>query len=606
MDELIWDAAKGQSPKLHLYTSIAKSHLGEVAAVIISILISCGRLSAKDISIRTKLSQNVIKSALVLLIQLNCIVYWKPPLSKFALYDFNPEGIEMFIHSGDILTLMKSKYGEECAEIIQIILSNGHIKISDYLQSIPLAELKLEKETLIFKLFQDKWLKRLQPINFNHVNDIWSQVYKEVLQNIPRNTTTSEIKRVAEATERAKVRYQELMESGHSPKDLYHTQDGLKRLQPNLVVVFNLQRFKKHLRSVALTTLANSKIGSVTAKIYELALDLIESASPELSHDFLRISGLINDPEDAREFITSLENKLVDEKKIVFTVRDIIRVLPDTIDLRNTILTSNYSKNLKRLGSGDEPEPKRARVKSEPIDMDTLLDDNLDHHLNGNGELDNDIFSNGSSDPHSTSLVHNHLKLLSSGSNVQFLVEVTPGSYTVPFNQLVDQLKQNYFETMIKATLGQNTFRILRCIKTQKLGDEKSIANAVLLKEKSVRNEVYKLVKLNILEVQEVPRSADRAASKTFYLFRHKQKSAYDFTENSIIFSMAEILSTIEEFKSEFKILLAKCEREDVKGHEEELLLDSELKTLKGLQSREINNIGRFNRLKSIYDVFSL
>jgi DNA-directed RNA polymerase III subunit RPC3 len=603
MDEKVWEAARGQSPKLYLYTSIARGHLGEVAAIVVSILISCGRLSVKDISHRTKLGINVVKSGLVSLTQLNCIDYWKDESTKQVLYSFNEEGLEVWIHSGDIIHYIRTKYGEEYAEIIQIVLSNGHIKISDYLNNLELEEIKLAKQSLLFKLFSDKWLKRLQPINFNSINDVWSQVYKEVLRNFPRNSTTSEVKRVAEATERAKVKYQELMEAGQTPKDLYITQDGLKLLQPNLVIIFNLSRFKKHLRTVALTNLARSRIGNITSKVYEIALEMIESKSPELSHDFLKISGLINDPQEEREFITSIENRLVDEKAVVFNVRELLKSLPDTIDLRNSILTHNFLKpNQKRTLTGGEPNPKKQKIKTESEDLNAFFneaDANDELDRNGNGATDN-------SDPHSISLLQHHLKLLSSGSNVQFLTEVTPGSYTVPFKLLVDQLKQSYFETIVKSTLGPQAFRVLRCIKSQKVGDEKSVANAVLLKEKSVRNEIYKLVKLNFLEIQEVPRSADRAASKTFYLFRHKERSAYDFLAASIVFSMAEILTNIQIFKNDHKILLAKCEREDVKGREDELLLDSEVKTLKGLQSREINNIGRFNRLKSIYDVFSL
>lgn len=67
---------------------------------------------------------------------------------------------------------------------------------------------------------------------------------------------------------------------------------------------------------------------------------------------------------------------------------------------------------------------------------------------------------------------------------------------------------------------------------------------------------------------------------------------------------MADILQNIQQFKNDNKILLEKCEREDVKGNEEELLLESELKTLKNLQLREINNIGKFNRIKTLYEIF--
>ena len=71
------ETARIQSPKSYLYTTLATTHLGEIASCIISILISNGRLTAREISNRTKIPIKNIKSALVSLIQLNCIYYWQ-------------------------------------------------------------------------------------------------------------------------------------------------------------------------------------------------------------------------------------------------------------------------------------------------------------------------------------------------------------------------------------------------------------------------------------------------------------------------------------------------------------------------------------------------
>ena len=111
------------------------------------------------------------------------------------------------------------------------------------------------------------------------------------------------------------------------------------------------------------------------------------------------------------------------------------------------------------------------------------------------------------------------------------------------------------------------------------------------------------MVKANVVEIQEVPRSADRAASKTFYLFRHKEN--YEFLVNCLVYDMAMILNGIEKFKSEHHILLEKCNRIDVQGQEEQLLLESELKTLHGLQNREISNIVKLNRLVTLFSIFN-
>lgn len=603
MDDATLQSSITQSPSSYLLTSIAKSHLGEVALVIVSQLISHGRLSSRDISNKTKLPIQVVKSALVSLVQLNCVFYWKT--EKAYLYSFNQEGLLILLHSGDIITHIKNQYGEESAEIIQNVLIHGHVKMEEYLGNITDPNVQFEKQTLFFKLFSDRWLVRLQPFHYHPLEDVWNKLFEETAKATPRNSTVSEVKRLADVKERTKVKFELLMQSGQTPKDLYLTQDGIKRLQPNLCIRFNLSRYSKSVRTNSLVNLARARIGILLAKIYEIALRSIEQNSPDLTHDFLEISGLINDPEEERTFINSIENKLVDDKKIVFNVRDLQRLLPEEIDLRGSILTQKMEK---RSSTEDDVERSTKKIKIEAnvkVEGDEELALALFEASNNVVEGDSPGFTDDQLEAHSITLIEHHLQLLSASTNVQFLIEMTPGTYTVPYTSLDKLVKEYNFDTLIKTTLGSNAFRVLKCLKSLKLGDEKSISNAVLLKEKTVRNEIYKLILLNCVEIQEIPRSADRAASKTFYLFRHKEGVSYRFLSNSILYSMSQILTNVEAFKEDHQILLDKCEREDVKGHEEELLLDSELKTLKGLQLREVNNIGRFQRLKGLYDVFS-
>lgn len=210
--------------------------------------------------------------------------------------------------------------------------------------------------------------------------------------------------------------------------------------------------------------------------------------------------------------------------------------------------------------------------------------------------------SNGTSIDLNT--LEQHLKLLLNGTNTAFVNEISPGNYTIPFSHLTNILKQNNFEALVKATLGDYAFRILRCVKSMKLCDEKAICNGALLKEKTVRSELYHLIKANIIEIQEVPRSADRAASKTFYLFRHKSNSNFNYLKNCLIYDMAEILNRIQDFKLEHKILLEKYKL--VEGQEDQYLLDRELKLLNDLQLREIKNLVKFQRIKSLYSLYSL
>ncbi|KAM9934985.1 hypothetical protein OXX80_005429 [Metschnikowia pulcherrima] len=591
------DASKTQSPQSFFYTCLAANHLGDAAATVISTLISYGRSTAREIGTRSRLSQKQVRSALVSLIQLNSVQYWQENGGNSAPvvhYSFNPRGMDVLLHAGDILSQIKTIYGEEYAETVQNVIENGSIAVKDYMLMFEDAQVRLDKMALLVRLYSDGWLRRLQKFEFQPTEDVWNKMYQETLKQMPRSATTSEVKRVAEAKEKTKVKLSALLASGTESKDVYLVENGLQQLRPEITLTFNLSRYEKAMRSRAFVALANSRLGLVTAQIYAACCALIEQKSPDLHHAFFDIAGLIVDPEEEQMFSRSVENALVDGKQTVFSIRDVARHLSPNLDLRNSILTQNFLKPGKRsLPSAEESSAKKIKLEDGSVEVpEPVHEENFDFES-----------ENGSADMHSETLIAEHMRLLA-GGKIAFVFETAPGSYSIPFIQVSKSVRQFHYDALIKTTLGANALRVLKCIKQMKLVDEKAISNTVLLKDKSVKNEVYKLVTANAVEIQEVPRSADRAASKTFYLFRHKEAPSYAFVSKSLLHSMGTILSNVEQFKAEHKILLDKCEREDVKGHEEELLLESELKTLRDLQVREITNIGRFNRVKWIQFIF--
>lgn len=587
MDEAFYEAAEGQSPKSFLFTSFAKAHFGEVASLVVASLISGGRLSARDLAARLQLPLKSIKTALVSLIQMGCVLYWND--EKEVTYLFCENGFLLLIHSGDILEYIKRAHGSDAAELVQNLLIHGNIKIEDYLANIDDPEDRIKKQLLAYNLYNDGWLSVVRPIDFNPIEDLWAKLYAETMRTIPRTSTTSEIKRVSEAKERTRVKLQELMEP---PRDVFVTESGIKSLHPSLVIRFSLSRFHKKLRTDALVSLARSRLGLLTAWVYESALRLIEKDSPEKSHPFLEIAGLINDPEEARFFRTSLENRLIEDKKIVFTIHDLARHLAPHVHLENSIAVQDSAKRL----APDDDGPPAKKVKTEISDFDLLAE----------FEAANDVAVGDTGHAGPQRLLQHHLQLLSQGTSVPFLLETVPGTFTVPFRDLIDSAKTINFENLVKVTLGPECFRVFRCLKTLRLADEKSVSNRVLLPEKAVRTELYKLVKHNMAEIQEIPRSVDRAASKTFYVFRHKPVTSVDFYCNALLHCMASIIVNVQNSKKNHKILLEKCERQDVKGHETELLLELELQTLNSLRDEEIKSIGRFNRVKVLHCVFSL
>lgn len=599
------EAAYTQSPTSNLMTMVAKRHLGEVGAIVVSTLISHGRLSAKDISKRSKVPIKLVKTTLVSMIQLNCVLYWQE--RDRIEYQFNETGLVVLLHSGEIITHINENYDDNSTQLIQNLIQIGNVKVQDLLKTFE-GEVKYDMDRKLIRLLDDGWIKILQPHHLNPIEDLWNKIYQETLKQTPRSATTSEIKRTTEVKEASKVKLANLFEG--LPANIHRQENGEKLLNGELQITFNYPRFEKHLRSKAFINLCESRIGLISANILSTALKVIEKNSPEVSHYLTKIDGLINDPNDLSVFQETIENKLIDNKSITFKSFEISKRLDKNLDLRNSILTHNFLKpangnSKKRVASfGDiEKSLKKPKIKAEPTD--DLLP--IEEEAEDNEDSDND-YVNGETDnssAHSISLVNHHLKLLSSSTSIPFIMELGPGTFTIPFYKMLEIVKEYNYDEIIKKTLGHESLRILRCIKQLKLVDEKTIANSVLLKDKIVRNEIYKLIQLNVIEIQEIPRSNDRAASKTFFAFRYNKANAYSFVKNSLVYNMANILHSIDQMKSENKLLLEKCEREDVVGHEADFLLDSELRILNNLKYREINNVGKLQRLSSLYDVFT-
>lgn len=581
--------AAGQSPLSDLYTMVIKNHLGEVAAIIVSALISHGKLTAKDLAKKTQISLKKVKTSLVSLIQLRCVLFWKE--GEKVDYCFCETGVMTMIHSGQIINHIKEEYGQDSAVLMQNLLQLGHVTAGELVRTLGSSdEQRYQMETALVRLYGDGWIRALQGHDFSPIEDLWNKIYQDTMKQTPRSASTSEVKRVAEVKEAARTRLANVIES--VPSNLYLTTGGMKVLSSNIQISVNYSRFEKHVRSILFYSLCESRIGTLSAIIYMVALKLVEKNSPEVHPYLKQIDGMISDPESMNQLDTNLENKLVDTRAIVFKSHDVVKHLPKLIDLKNSILTHNFIKpqnSKKRVASFSELERQVKRVKREDGEYSDGDDDEIDN------------FSSGDD---TNSLVNHHLRLLASSTSIPFVMELTPNTFTIPFVKLKELVKEYNYEEIIKKTVGQDVLRILRCIKDLKLADEKTIANTVLLKDKLVRNEVYKLIQLNVIEIQEIPRSNDRAASKTFFAFRYKKQNSYNFLEQSLLYNMANILHVIEDFKLEQKVLLEKCEREDVKGHESELLLENELRTLNNLKYREINNIGKLNRLLAMYDVF--
>lgn len=298
---------------------------------------------------------------------------------------------------------------------------------------------------------------------------------------------------------------------------------------------------------------------------------------------------------------------------VTFNAIDIARHLPDTVDLRGSLTSKQKTTKRAKTASGSHQQSKRIKtedgfvIPSLPSTVTTGLPQEAEAEEEEEEEeedIDLDL-DEDDSDPHSITLVNGHLRLLS-GSQVPFLKESKPGLYYVPYSKLVPALKLAVYDSLIASTLGASASRILRCVRANSLVTEKVINSTALMKEKDIRSVISVLIKYNAVEIQEVPRTADRAASRAVFLFRNNEKHAYDFMKQNLAWNIANLLHKVEGLKDENATLLTKASRDDVKGRELELLLPSEINQLKMVNERELNGLSRRTRLLALWEVFKL
>lgn len=338
---------------------------------------------------------------------------------------------------------------------------------------------------------------------------------------------------------------------------------------------------------------------------------MTEQLSNELTHPLAK-TGLLQDLDEK----TSLEADMaLDEenvKGILFNAIDLAKNLPANVDLRGTL--TSKQKNMKRNQAHPLVEK---RIKTEDgfvvpaAPLSTVQEEEEEGEegeeeeaagLNSNMDLDLD---EDDSNPHSVSLINGHLRLLLS-SSIPFIKESKPGLFFVPYSELIPVLKTAVYDSIIVSTLGPSSHRVLRCIRDGKLCTERTITTTSLMREKDVRTVIGTLVKYNSIEIQEVPRTADRAASRAVFLFRIKELHAFNTMKQNLAWNIAKLISRIENLKDENKTLLKKANRDDVKGKEMELLLPSEINQLKLVNERELNGLTRRYRLLSLWEIFKL
>ncbi|KAH3902436.1 related to DNA-directed RNA polymerase III subunit RPC3 [Saccharomycodes ludwigii] len=631
------------NPEAFLYSELIRSFLGEKASEVIKCLILKGRLTFRELSDRLNIDLKSIKETLVSLVQLRCVSYMDSDgagsnikkngnTNKFY-YSYNEEGLLILLYSGDIITNLTNYYYENdddndekqlMSEILHNVLSFGSLRPRDFVaNNHNVSESMLQ--SLFVRLVEDKFFINCTPLLYIPKIDLWNRLYSREYNSIPKNSALSDLKKRQQSKDKAKDKYLQLINQPSSVNEnqniiVVDTKTSLRKINDDISLTFNLPRYWKFKRSQHIVQFAAVRAGYLPSVILETALKITEKASPDVKSPLL-YTELVQELNELEGITDDLKLHEENQPGVLFNAIDISKHLSKSIDLRGSIVTKLTSRQLRTANNGtadntdnDAEQPSKKRLKTEdgfvvpplPASVKPSNDKNNLENENYEDEHDDDYddyIDDDDQEPHSVPIINAHLKLLANGS-VEFIKEAKPGMYYVPYSSLIPCLKTYTYDTLIQATLGSSAFRVLRCIRENRLVTEKLLNNLALMREKDIRSVLSSLARYNGVEIQELPRTADRSASRSVFLFRTNNSRAFNFMKSNLCWNIANLIYRLENLKNENSTLLTKAQREDVKGKEMELLLTSEINQLKMVQERQLNSITRIDRLLSLWEIF--
>ncbi|TFK25069.1 hypothetical protein FA15DRAFT_668942 [Coprinopsis marcescibilis] len=230
-----------------------------------------------------------------------------------------------------------------------------------------------------------------------------------------------------------------------------------------------------------------------------------------------------------------------------------------------------------------------SEVRSDPVSISRII-----MLLADNDDLQSGLAYSSKKVPIPT-CVKDYLGLLSSADNptpagkANAFVSFGGSKVQVEYETICRTLRRKLLESIALEKHGHEGVRIIRLLLDTGKMDEKQIAKVVMMASKDVRPLLAAMSADSLISTQEVPKSADRNPTRTFYLWYVDLYKGY----SSLLAGAYKILYNIgqrrraEREASDVKAVLEKSLRTDVQ-QDESLLTRMERETLKEWEDREL------------------
>ncbi|XP_040268787.1 DNA-directed RNA polymerase III subunit RPC3 [Bufo bufo] len=135
------------------------------------------------------------------------------------------------------------------------------------------------------------------------------------------------------------------------------------------------------------------------------------------------------------------------------------------------------------------------------------------------------------------------------------------GMFVINLHKAVTSLATSNLESIVQERFGSRCARIFRLLLRKKHLEQKQVEDFAMIPAKEAKDMLYRMLSVNLVNLQEIPKTPDHAPSRTFYLYTVNPLSAARMLLQRCYKTVANLIERRQFETKENKRLLEKSQR---------------------------------------------
>mmetsp|Transcript_6773 Transcript_6773/g.18176 ORF Transcript_6773/g.18176 Transcript_6773/m.18176 type:complete len:686 (+) Transcript_6773:251-2308(+) len=139
-------------------------------------------------------------------------------------------------------------------------------------------------------------------------------------------------------------------------------------------------------------------------------------------------------------------------------------------------------------------------------------------------------------------------------------------TFCVNMSRIIDQLKLKELEAVARDRYGAGGLRIFRLLFIHDQLEQKQVADMAMLPPKDTRELLYRMLQGGFVFLQDIPKTSDRAASRTFYTWHVEWEPVSDHFSTNLYRAAGNVWARLQHEMAKNKELLDLVEEAQIVG----------------------------------------